>query len=161
MKRMKIIYYVILVLVLGTSSLGCKKSSDTPSGTKWTLNGATHGVDAIVYYTFETYTAINPLTGDYINIYFDDKYYSPSVLPAAGTYSVISYSVLVFPSNNVVSIDVGNQNQSNSDYYSTGVTGDVVTVSVSPAGKHTFTFNNVTVKKGTETATLSGTVVED
>ena len=66
MKRMKIIYYVFLVLVLGTSSLGCKKSSDSPSGTKWTLNGVTHGVDAIVYYSFETYTAINPLTGNYI-----------------------------------------------------------------------------------------------
>ncbi|MEI7563926.1 MAG: hypothetical protein WCJ39_10265 [bacterium] len=161
MKTNKIIYYLPIILLIFCSIQSCtKKNADTPvSTTNWTLNGVTYN-DAVVQFMSNTLLGLT-LKNDYIHVNFNNAYYTNTVRPLSGVYTVVPYtSTAATISNSACTIDVGNQYSFN-NYGSTGLSGDKVIVSVSAAGKTTVTFNNITVKNSTSTTTVTGVISEE
>lgn len=161
MKTNKTIYYIAPLLLICFGMQSCtKKGADTPvSSTNWTLNGVAK-TDAVVMYTSNILSAL-ALNRDYIEVNFSYPYYSYTNRPLSGVYTVVPFtSTVATLSNSACTIDVGNMN-SFTNYGSTGLSGDKVTVSVSAAGKMTITFNNITVKNSTSTTTVTGVISEE
>lgn len=158
---MKLNYFVVNVLsiIFIISVISCKKSTtNTPpiALSEWTYNGITYKDSSAVYFASSSELLASDNNGNYVRIIL-----SAITKPTTGsTLTVINY-VTGFSNAIQCTVHVGNSFSSNPiQPYSIGKAGDVVTLSVSSSGKLTATFTNISVKDGSITKTVSGTIVE-
>jgi hypothetical protein len=159
--KQKFKYFLVITTLI---FFGCKKDSNsTGSGTKstWTFNGVTYNV---TNGSFES--SSNELMasddasaaggGNFIRVFF----WSATKPTTNATLTVVDYATAT-TNPTTCSIQVGNIYGANPlQYLSRGTAGDKVTLTVS-GGKLTAAFSNITVKDGTNTKTVSGTIVEN
>jgi len=158
------------LLIISATSFGCKKSTESQptsvfATSQWTFNGSTFKV------TNGSYDAAsNSLIasddpgavggGNYVRVLFGSVVKPDKDI----TLTVVAISAQANPSN--CEVQVGNIYD---PYYinghlSIGKTGDNVVVTVSPIGKLTAAFSNISVTAGatgTDTLTVSGTIIEN
>ena len=134
--------------------VSCSKKNANSNSTTWTFNGKTYSASTAVYDTADVYgllDAQDAAGNNGITIGFNSN---PTV---NGTY-IVTKGVLGpgYPANNCALHVFGN---SSGDYISTGKPGEVVNVTISN-GKIHASFSNITIADGSDTTTVSGTVIQ-
>jgi hypothetical protein len=131
----------------------CSKKNADSNSTTWTFNGKTYTASTAGYDSAGLSGLLDAqdAAGNGISIGFNSH---PRV---NGTY-ILSKNGLGsgFPANNC-SLSVFGNNSPN--YISTGKPGDVVNVTISNGKLHA-TFSNITIENGTDTTTVSGTIIQ-
>jgi hypothetical protein len=134
--------------------VSCSKKNVNANSTTWTFNGKTYSASTADYDTADVYGLLNaqdPGGNNAITIGFNSN---PTV---NGAY-VVTRGVLGpgYPANNCALHVFAN---STGDYISIGKPGDVVNVTISN-GKIHASFSDITIENGSDTTTVSGTIIQ-
>ncbi len=134
--------------------VSCSKKNVNSNSTTWTFNGKEYSTTTAGYDSANVYgllDAQDPAGNNGITIGFNSH---PIV---NGTY-VVTPGVLGpgYPANNCALHVFSN---SSGDCLSTGKPGDVVNVTITN-GKIHASFSNITIQNGSDTTTVSGTIIQ-
>jgi hypothetical protein len=162
-------YYFLLIIA--AASVGCSKHANpkpTPAAlatSHWTFNGKSYKVTTGSYdATSNSLIAADDAGavggGNYVRVLFG------SVVRPSTSITLTAVSIDTPPDPSNCTVQVGNIYDT---YYinghvSDGKTGDNVAVTVSPTGKLSASFSNISVTNGptgTDTLTVSGMIVEN
>jgi hypothetical protein len=134
--------------------VSCSKKNVNSNSSTWTFNGKTYSASTAGYDSADVYgllDAQDPSGDNGITIGFNS-------LPTVNGPYIVTRGVLGpgYPANNCALHVFGN---SSGNYISIGKPGDVVNVTISN-GKIHASFSNITIENGSDTTTVSGTIIQ-
>ena len=139
--------------------LGCKKSSEsqppTQSKSQWTYDGKTYTATDAGYNENSNELIASDTNGNFVRVFFGSI-----GKPTASAHLVVLNYADPFTGPSQCSLQVGNMYNTTVQPLSTGKAGDTVFLIVSPSGKLSASFSNISVLDGTTTKTVSGALAE-
>ncbi len=134
--------------------VSCSKKNVNSNSTTWTFNGNTYTAITVGYDSANEYgllDAQDPGANNAITIGFNSH-------PIVNGAYIVTKGVLGpgYPANNCALHVFGNNS---GDYLSIGKPGDVVNVTITN-GKIHASFSNITIENGSDTTTVSGTIIQ-
>ena len=155
MKQLRKFLIPLIIFIVTVNLYGCTKSNTNFNLTEWVFNGTDYKAQNTGYDTLLVTGLLSGAdsAGNYIDILFNSH-------PTANAiFTVTRDEVGVgFPSSNC-SVTVGNNYLFNT-YISTGKSGETVSLTIIH-GKFHASFTNITITNGSDTTTLSGTVIQN